>query len=299
MSVSRGFGPLTDDGAGLAADWGRRTRRITVAPAFLGTLRRITVDRLLDEESLRPPLVSFARDGRQIPDREVTSGEGPPEGPAGPLDRTKARALVAGGATVMVYRAHQLVEPLGEVAGHISSSLRASCGTTVFHTPARHPGLGWHRDGEHVVAVQISGSKEWQVEREAPAYWWTTGALPSGGPGAAGGPDTPVDRIVLRTGEALYLPPGAAHTARATGRASTHVSFVVREPGTRDLVVALFERAARGVRTGLDRGPVGGRRERAAEVARELSAALGGLDVEELLRLVEEELMETGAPPGG
>ncbi|MEU3602708.1 cupin domain-containing protein [Streptomyces sp. NPDC006798] len=289
MTVARGFAPLTTDGAGIEAAWGDRAGPVPVAAAFLAELDTVTVGRLLAEPSLRPPRISFARDGRQIPDREVTAGSGPPGPPGGaPLDREKAAALVAAGATVMVYGAQRVVPSLGRITGHIAASLRASCDTTVFHTPAGNPGLGWHRDGQHVVAVQIGGSKEWRVERRAPEYWWTTGALRSDGP------DTEVDRITLRPGEALYMPPGVAHTARATDESSTHVSFVVQEPATRELALALFERASRSVGTRLDRGPVAGRKERAAAVARELASAVAALDVNELLGLVEADAMESG-----
>lgn len=291
MTVARGFAPLTTDGAGIEAAWGDRAGPVPVTAAFLAELEPVTVGRLLAERSLRPPQISFARGGRQIPDREVTAGSGPPGG--APLNRAKAAALVASGATVMVYGAQRVVPSLSRITGHIAASLRASCDTTVFHTPAGNPGLGWHRDGQHVVAVQIEGSKEWRVERRAPEYWWTTGALRSDGP------DTEVDRITLRPGEALYMPPGVAHTARATDESSTHVSFAVTEPATRELALALFERASRSVGTRLDRGPVTERRDRAAAVARELASAVAALDVDELLGLVETDAMESGQPPSG
>ncbi|MER7488432.1 cupin domain-containing protein [Streptomyces sp. NPDC126497] len=291
MTRARAFDLLTAEGSDMETVWGKRTSPLSIAPSFLSSLDRITIDRLLEERSLRPPRISFARDGRQLPDREVVIGGAPSaDSDPGLLDRAKARRLVAEGATVMVYQAHQLIDSLGAMAAHMASALRASCGATMFHTPAHNPGLGWHRDGQHVVAVQIAGSKQWLVEKNPPSAWWSTGALVGAGPG------TGVADFTLRRGEALYMPPGVAHTARATDRSSTHVSFVIQEPETKDLALAMFERASRDVRARIEEGPLTERRARAAAVARELASAIHQLDVDELLRMVEEDAMETFFP---
>ncbi|MFI8991533.1 JmjC domain-containing protein [Streptomyces antimycoticus] len=292
MTRPHGFDLLTAENSNIEAAWGDRMIPLSITPSFLASLDRVTIDRLLEKRSLRPPNITFARNSRQLPDREVTIGGTPTaNSDAGLLDRAKARSLVADGATVMVYQAHQLIDSLGAIAAHLSSALRASCGTTVFHTPAHNPGLGWHRDGQHVIAVQIAGSKEWQVEKNAPSHWWTSGPL------VADRPDTDLAHVTLRRGEALYMPPGAAHTARATDESSTHVSFVVQEPETKDLTLAIFERATRGVRARLEHGPITQRAARATAVARELASAIHELDVDELLRMVEEDAMEAGQLP--
>ncbi|MGW5450139.1 JmjC domain-containing protein [Streptomyces asiaticus] len=292
MTRSYGFDLLTAESSNIETAWGDRMIPLSITPSFLASLDRVTIGRLLEERSLRPPNITFARNGRQLPDREVTIGGTPTAiSDAGLLDRAKARSLVADGATAVVYQAHQLIDSLGVIAAHLSSALRASCGTTVFHTPAHNPGLGWHRDGQHVVAVQIAGSKEWRVEKNAPSHWWTSGAL------VTDGPDTDLARITLRRGEALYMPPGVAHTARATDESSTHVSFVIQEPTTKDLTLAIFERASQGVRARLEHGPITQRTARAAAVVRELASAIHELDIDELLRMVEEDVVEAEQPP--
>ncbi|MFD3613209.1 JmjC domain-containing protein [Streptomyces atroolivaceus] len=289
MTLSYGFDLLTAESVDITTAWGKRTTSLSITPAVLTSLDRVTIDRLLEERSLRPPNISFARNGRQLPDCEVIIGGTPETNPdAGLLDRAKARSLVTQGATAMVYQAHQLIDSLGAICAHISATLRATCGTTVFHTPPGNPGLGWHRDGQHVVAVQIAGSKEWRVEKNVPAHWWASGAL------VADGPDTDVAHFTLRRGEALYMPPGVAHTAQATNESSTHVSFVIQEPETKDLVLAMFERASQSVKARLDEGPIAQRTTRAATVARELAAAIHELDTDELLKMVEEDAMEAG-----
>jgi ribosomal protein L16 Arg81 hydroxylase len=292
MTESHGFNLLTTQNASIEAAWGVRTTPVPVAPSFLTSVELVAIDRLLATEGLRPPYISFARNGKQVPDREATVGAVPSaDQDAGQLDGTKARALVADGATVMLYQAHRWIGSLGEIAARLSSALRAHCDVTVFHTPAHNPGLAWHRDGQHVIAVQTAGSKEWHVERNAPTNWWATGALASDGPG------TEVTHLTLRRGEALYMPPGVAHTARATNETSTHVSFVIQEPETKDLMLAVFERALQDVRTRLEAGPIAERGTRATAVARELATAIRDLDVDELLSVVEEDAMETGQSP--
>ncbi|NUT49128.1 MAG: hypothetical protein HOV94_17735 [Saccharothrix sp.] len=290
MTASHAFGFLTTESSRIESAWGKRTQAVTVEPSLLTPLGDITIDRLLDEASLRPPFVSFARNGKQVPDREVVHAGGPPERDGG-LDRAKARSLVGAGATVAFYQVHHWIDSLGTITDRISSALRAGCETTVFHTPASNPGLAWHRDAQHVFAVQITGSKQWRVEDEAPSTWWSPGAL------AGGGPDTEVTSFTLRRGEVLYLPPGVAHSARATDESSTHVSFVIQEPKANDLALAMFERAAQGLRTRLDGGPLSDRGSRAAELAIELSSAIRELDVDDVLRVSEESLMGTRRPP--
>lgn len=289
MTLSYGFDLLTAQSTDITTVWGERTSLLSIAPSLLASLDHITIDRLLDERSLRPPNISFARNGTQLPDREVIIGGMPSaNSDAGLLDRGKARVLVADGATVVVYQAHHLVDSLGSIAEHLSTELRASCGTTVFHTPAHSPGLGWHRDGQHVVAVQISGSKEWRVEKNAPFHWWASGAL------VTDGPDTDVAHVTLHRGDALYMPPGVAHTTQATDESSTHVSFVIQEPQTKDLMLAVFECVSRDVKTRLERGPIVERALRAAAVGRELGSAIHKIDIDELLKVVEEDAMEMG-----
>ncbi|MFF3854575.1 JmjC domain-containing protein [Micromonospora sp. NPDC002575] len=287
--MSGGLSLLTTESSRIEAAWGRRTAPMSISPPLLAVLDQIAVERLLEERILRPPYVSFARGGRQIPDHEVTVGQ--TGGDTGFLDRAKARSLVASGATVMLYQAHHWIDSLATIATHISSALRATCSSTVFHTPANSPGLTWHRDGQHVIAVQIAGSKNWHVERTVPAHWWSTGFLPTGGP------DADVTPVTLRRGQALYLPPGVAHTAQATGETSTHVSFVIQEPETKDLALAMFERALLRVKTRLEEGPLHERGARAAAVARELASAMDELDIDGLLEMVEEDSMQEGRSP--
>ncbi|GAB2790477.1 hypothetical protein GCM10027091_23280 [Streptomyces daliensis] len=287
-----GFGLLTTERATVETAWGHRPAALRVPPPLLDALNAVTIERLLEEESLRPPHITFARNGSQIPDRDVTveDKEAAPSD-AGQLDRAKARALLADGATAVVYRANRLIDSLGAVTAGVSSALRASCDATVFHTPAHSPGLGWHRDAQHVIAVQITGSKQWRVEQEAPSRWWAVGSLPSDGPG------TDVAEVTLRRGDALYMPPGVAHTARATDESSTHVSFVILEPQTQDFALALFERAFHRVGVRLEQGPLTQRLARATAVVDELAAAIDELDIGDLLRTVEEDTMDSGQPP--
>jgi len=117
--------------------------------------------------------------------------------------------------TVRINRHHEQDARFGAAA----RTLRAACDAEVNANLYLTSSAGWvipgHRDGHHVLVVQLDGSKTFMI-------------------GDLDDPEAPVGdlsrserRVVLEPGDGLYLPRGIAHVARAAGR-SLHCAFGIR-----------------------------------------------------------------------
>ncbi len=88
-----------------------------------------------------------------------------------------------------------------------------------------------HFDVYHVFVLQLKGAKRWEVESAPQEMWPEKGRVFPNGNGA----QSRVRRLTLRTGDALYVPPGTWHVARAQ-EVSVAVSIVLPDYRVRDLL---------------------------------------------------------------
>jgi ribosomal protein L16 Arg81 hydroxylase len=108
---------------------------------------------------------------------------------------------------------------------------------TAYCTPKRSGGP-MHFDSQHVFFLQVAGEKHWRIS-QAPAAVdplrnVTASAFPSGkarlkewGVEARHPDACEMADVVLREGEALYLPPGTWHEPRTKDSASLHYSLTL------------------------------------------------------------------------
>ena len=145
-------------------------------------------------------------------------------------------------ASIYVKGLQLMAQPLREAARRLSSTGYFETHVNAFLTPAGSQSTPYHIDHHDVLAVQIDGSKTWQVEAGA--------RVPN--PHFTYAPDTEVDPaaieasdIVLEPGDALFLPRGTVHRAAASDESSFHLVFGLRSPVWADVVsYALTEMAA-------------------------------------------------------
>lgn len=130
-----------------------------------------------------------------------------------PRDRAQARHMMESGAGLVVRRAQAQLGTLRALADEFEREFSCAAHLQLFVTPGGSHGFGWHYDLDDVVILQTVGRKEYFFRSN------TTGV-----------PDeptskldfervrretTPIGTCTLEAGDALYLPRGMWHVARA------------------------------------------------------------------------------------
>ncbi|MEO1731408.1 MAG: cupin domain-containing protein [Pseudomonadota bacterium] len=146
-------------------------------------------------------------------------------------------------ATIYVKGLQLMAQPLREAARRLSSTGYFETHVNAFLSPAGSQSTPFHIDHHDVLAVQIDGSKTWQVEAEArvpnPHFTYApdTNLAPSG---------IEASDITLEQGDVLFLPRGTVHRAAASNESSFHLVFGLKSPVWADVVsYALTEMAAK------------------------------------------------------
>ncbi|QWL25193.1 hypothetical protein E2R32_00415 [Rathayibacter toxicus] len=186
----------------------------------------LTIVAALSNPMLRPPFILLMKDGRPVPHSTVARSAR--AGSVDVDDLTDLNAVLQqfeDGATITLREAGESVEVARDLADALRSALPgADVVTHVFITPPNARGFGWHRDAGDVLAVQLSGSKSFEL---AP------GLRRDGVAGRLLDDELPVDpafvqSAVIQQGDVLYVPSGTPHRAVAgQNEVSVHVAFNV------------------------------------------------------------------------
>lgn len=130
-----------------------------------------------------------------------------------PRSGEQVRALFADGAGLVVRRAQASDPALAQLARCLGDGFGCDVHLQLFVTPARRHGFGWHYDADDVVILQTLGSKEYYFRantqdpvldaRRTPDFTLVKRET------------TPLMSCTLVAGDALYLPRGMWHAARA------------------------------------------------------------------------------------
>jgi 50S ribosomal protein L16 3-hydroxylase len=130
-----------------------------------------------------------------------------------PRGATAVRALFARGAGVVVRHAQRHHATLRAVADLFEQEFAALAHIQLFVTPAESHGFGWHYDQDDVVILQTQGRKDYYFRANTRSPSLAPGSVPD--LTAIAGETSPVLGCTLHAGDALYLPRGMWHVARA------------------------------------------------------------------------------------
>ncbi|MFJ9543031.1 JmjC domain-containing protein [Streptomyces sp. NPDC101225] len=224
---------LIDDEDLLGAYWNKKHGLFKRACPVDGLIRESDIQDMLDTGLLRWPYFTLLKEGQQPEITAFTTTRTVAGSPVtGFADAAKVRALLAAGATMKMNQLEDWHRPLGTLMRRIEARLPAELKTYVFYTPRDNTGMLPHRDGSHVLAVQIAGAKEWRIYDEPREI------------DSRSGLDVDVDShahcFVMEPGDVLYLPHGMPHVATAREGTSLHVTFTITEPTPRDLAASLM-----------------------------------------------------------
>jgi ribosomal protein L16 Arg81 hydroxylase len=140
----------------------------------------------------------------------------------------RARAMAAEGWTTVVRDAQKHDPGLASIAAGFARDLGAPVNVHLYSTPAGRTGFGWHYDVEDVFILQIRGAKDYPLRKNTVLPWPVLEGM---------GRDLHVEReyspVVparLEEGDALYIPPGWWHQARAVDVPSLTIAVGLMSP---------------------------------------------------------------------
>jgi lysine-specific demethylase/histidyl-hydroxylase NO66 len=183
-------------------------------------------DELLSRRGLRTPFLRIAKNGAVVGDGQFTGSAGVGADITDQIRDDKVAALFASGHTVVLQALHRTWPALVDFSTQLSADAGHPVQINAYITPAESQGFSAHYDVHDVFVLQVAGEKHWTVHepvhvdplRNQP---WTDH---SKAVASAARDKTPVIDEVLRPGDALYVPRGFLHSAKALGGVSAHLT---------------------------------------------------------------------------
>lgn len=208
--------------------WARRpllTRAEDTGNSFTDLLDLPAVDELLSRRGLRTPFLRIAKDGAVVDPKRFTTSGGAGAEIADQVSSDAVLRLFADGSTVVLQGLHRLWPPLIEFADQLAADLGHPTQVNAYVTPPSSQGFSPHYDVHDVFVLQVAGEKHWTIHEPVlpdplRTQVWTDRADEV----AAAAAREPVVDAVLRPGDALYLPRGYLHSAKALGEISAHLT---------------------------------------------------------------------------
>ncbi|MGI5150608.1 cupin domain-containing protein [Plantactinospora sp. CA-294935] len=233
-----------------AAYWGRaallsRAAELGNPDGFRDLLSPADADELLSRRGLRTPFLRVAKNGQVLPTGQYTGGGGAGAEITDQVLDERVLALYADGATLVLQGLHRTWPPLIDFTRELSLHLGQPLQVNAYLTPAGNQGFATHYDTHDVFVLQVDGHKHWQVHEPVlpdPLERQPWGGRADEVAAVADGP--PALDVVLGPGDALYLPRGWLHSARAQDESSLHLTVGVRALTRYAIVETLLELAA-------------------------------------------------------
>ncbi|MEE3852529.1 cupin domain-containing protein [Gordonia sp. LSe1-13] len=225
--------------------WGRRpllSRSASLPRDFDDLLSPEAVDELLTERGVRAPFIRMAKDGSLLARDCYLGSGGFGAEVTDQVDSAKVLSRFADGSTIVLQGLHRLWPPVIDFVRGLVDDIGHPVQANAYITPPDNRGFDPHYDVHDVFVLQISGRKRWLVHE--PVHpdpltgqpWTEHRAAIDDRAQQPAFLDT-----VLMPGDALYLPRGWVHSARAMGETSIHLTVGVAPVTAHDVLKAVVE----------------------------------------------------------
>ncbi|MFD6548534.1 cupin domain-containing protein [Streptomyces sp. NPDC058398] len=187
------------------------------------------VNDIVARHRLQPPRLRLARDGDILPEHRYATAVTTRRSTVWQrIHPAELHQRLAEGASLVIDQVDHLHEPIGDLAAELEGWLRAPVQVNLYASWTATQGFGTHWDDHDVLVVQARGAKRWRLfgpTRHAPLHRDVTDPAPP--------PDEPVADLVMRPGDALYLPRGWWHAVTTDqGTPSLHLTCGITPPHT-------------------------------------------------------------------
>ena len=176
-----------------------------------------------------------------LPARRFTRGGGAGAGIGDQVADDRVLSELADGATLVLQGLHRAWPPLVRFGSRLAAELGHPVQINAYVTPPQNRGFDPHYDVHDVFVLQVSGRKHWRIHApvvpdplEQQNWEASRAAVARQAEGA------PLIDCELEPGDALYLPRGTVHAARALGETSVHLTVGVHPLTRYDLVRELL-----------------------------------------------------------
>ncbi|MGX7824451.1 cupin domain-containing protein [Actinokineospora sp. 24-640] len=284
--------------------WGREPLLSAGVSDYADLLTLADVDELLSRRGVRTPFIRLARNGSVIGSGQFTGGGGAGAEIGDQVRDEQVARLFAEGATVVLQGLHRMWPALIDFSTGLVADLGHPVQINAYVTPASSQGFSAHYDVHDVFVLQLAGRKRWLVHepvhrdplRSQP---WNQHADAV----AERAREAPLIEATLNPGDALYLPRGYLHSARALGEVSAHLTVGVHVLTRYAVAEALLGLAAgdpdlrAALPLGIDAADPAQLGEPVASTVEALVRALRAADPADVARAVRERVW-SGARPG-
>jgi bifunctional lysine-specific demethylase and histidyl-hydroxylase NO66 len=195
---------------------------------FSDLFSRAAADEILTERALRTPFIRMANEGNVLPSERFTASGGFGAEVSDQADAAMVLREFAAGATIVLQGLHRSWPALRAFTSRLAAELGHPAQVNAYITPESARGFDPHYDVHDVFVLQVSGDKHWSVH--APVREHPRADEPWSGRRAAikaRAGEKPVIDVVMRPGDALYLPSGWLHSAVASRSTSIHLTIGV------------------------------------------------------------------------
>ncbi|MFG2739194.1 cupin domain-containing protein [Streptomyces chartreusis] len=187
---------------------------------------------------LEPPRLRLHRDGELIPwQRYATAVTTRRNVVWQRIQPSRLHGQLHSGASLVLDAVDELHQPAERLAQALEGVFRGRVQINVYASWTATEGFGTHWDDHDVIVVQLEGAKRWRLygpTRINPLHRDTEAPEPPAG--------EPVEEIVLRAGDMLYLPRGWWHAVAATEGRSLHLTCGLQTTTGADLLGWLSDR---------------------------------------------------------
>jgi bifunctional lysine-specific demethylase and histidyl-hydroxylase NO66 len=219
---------IVGDGERFLADTFGRTPWTGSAASLDALFTVDDVDKIV-ASSVRAPAIRMVRGGERIPPSEFCSSTRIGSTTLGDTaDARKVLDQFRRGATLVLQSLQRTWPPLIAWCCALERELGWPVQANAYLTPAHECGLARHADGHDVFAVQLHGSKWWDVD-------------------GIGG-------VCMAPGDVLYMPSGTHHVAETRHDPSLHLTLGVHRPDRERIERAALDIARQRLEGRLDDG---------------------------------------------
>jgi hypothetical protein len=187
---------------------------------------------------LEPPRLRLHRDGELIPWQRYAIAVTTRRNVVWQrIQPSRLHGQLHSGASLVLDAVDELHQPAERLAQALEAVFRGRVQTNVYASWTATEGFGTHWDDHDVIVVQLEGAKRWRLfgpTRINPLHRDTEAPEPPA--------DEPVEEIVLRAGDMLYLPRGWWHAVAATEGRSLHLTCGLQTTTGADLLGWLSDR---------------------------------------------------------
>jgi lysine-specific demethylase/histidyl-hydroxylase NO66 len=202
-------------------------------------------DELLTGRALRTPFIRMAKEGTVLPSERFTASGGYGAQVSDQVDSARVLREFADGATIVLQGLHRSWPALAAFTRRLVAELGHPAQVNAYITPESSRGFDPHYDVHDVFVLQVSGEKRWSVH--APVREHPRADEPWSGQRAAVAArarEEPAIDVVMRPGDALYLPSGWLHSAVARHGTSIHLTIGVAALTGADVIRELVARVS-------------------------------------------------------